>query len=358
MSLFNKLLGFAGGSIQLEDFFTEIVARLFEHHPEVFFKWIGWTGELYRNKPIRTYTQRFCPALKGDENEHDGNDRDKRSFIDLVVELNEGKEREVIFIESKVGSHEGPGQLPRYAKILADESARKRLLLYVTRDYDRKEESEILKDGVSSKVKFSQRRWYELYRCLKGCESDFLVAETLTFMEEHGMALDNRFSPVDLLTMTNFPRVLSMMEETMWGQVEEEFKEVIGGVNKQAASMTQIRYHNRYVMYTDKSTHVNGVLGFHFALGNDDPYPKVVVQLEAHPQLRQVIEMMEKYREENKHWHFEKYRSGYAKLRTAQSLRAFLDKEDHVKAIREFFLERLNEIAKLKDKHKGLPWFG
>ena len=141
MSLFNKLLGFAGERVQLEDFFTEIVARLFEHHPEVFFKWISWENESQLDIKIRTDTQRFYPALADDENEHDGDGHDKRSFIDLVVELNEGEERKVIFIESKVGSHEGLGQLPRYAKILAQEDAHKRLLLYVTKDYDRKDES-------------------------------------------------------------------------------------------------------------------------------------------------------------------------------------------------------------------------
>lgn len=58
---------------------------------------------------------------------------------------------QLIFVESKLGSAEGADQLWRYADHLRNaEGAERKTLVYVTRDYDPKEEAEVLRsvEGV------------------------------------------------------------------------------------------------------------------------------------------------------------------------------------------------------------------
>ncbi|MEH1833551.1 MAG: PD-(D/E)XK nuclease family protein [Nostoc sp.] len=62
------------------------------------------------------------------------------SRLDIVVELSNGLNTDVIFIESKIGSTERWRQLEKYAEILSKlPNVRHRIFIYITRDYDPKE---------------------------------------------------------------------------------------------------------------------------------------------------------------------------------------------------------------------------
>ena len=48
---------------------------------------------------------------------------------------------------------------------------------------------------------------------------------------------------------------------------------------------------------------------------------------------------------------------GWAKIVREKSLQDFLSKEDHVVAIKDFFLQALCELEKIKNEYSHLPWF-
>lgn len=120
-SLFGRLLPLFVGARRVEDLFTEAVARLFERRPGLCLSWLDdldlitpVSGENQRY--IRITTQRSFMAL----DEHGSGSRP-----DLIVEVHHAGEdaelespKDVVMIESKIGTWEGPEQLRRYAEHL------------------------------------------------------------------------------------------------------------------------------------------------------------------------------------------------------------------------------------------------
>ena len=91
--------------------------------------------------------------------------------------------------------------------------------------------------------------------------------------------MNNQFTPIDLLTLSNFSKVRKMLDESMYGQVSDRFKEINNGISKNSASLTQLRNYDRYIYWGDQdyrkhvcllhwSTPKGGIIGesYSFAL--------------------------------------------------------------------------------------------
>lgn len=221
MSLFDQLLRLHIGARPEEDFFTEVVAGLARHDTEIMGIWLESVGVKGAcGKIAEIVTQQRYETLVEKGHSHD-------SIVDMVVRLIDPADEvpsDLVFVESKVASGEGVSQLQRYADHLvrAQKSGR-RWLVYVTRDYDPK-----LPPPVEGVV-FLQARWHEYYRVLKGRARQPLRDETLRFMETHGMAQGNRFTPLDVLVMRNMKRVVGLMQAALNGEVLERMKSMSGG---------------------------------------------------------------------------------------------------------------------------------
>lgn len=115
------------------------------------------------------------------------------------------------------------------------------------------------------------------------------------------MSQNNQFSSVDLLTMMNFNKTLHLMESTLNDEVQHEFKLAFGGLIKPIAStsMTQWRWHSRYIIYT-KFSGDNFWCGLgYFNLNPDNltEYPYLGICLEVSPNFVErpkIIESMHK----------------------------------------------------------------
>lgn len=237
MSLFSRLLGLHTSPRPVEDFFTEVVAGLFVVAPELCAAWLENLGLVeplrVRERRVLVGTQqRFGPLP----------DHATGSRPDLVVEVSSDAGRDVVYLESKIDSGEGEQQLRRYADLLSKvEGARSRTLVYVTRDYDPKDEAQILRvsenagDGSGSRggtttapVRFLQIRWGDFYRFLRWAATDrgsasgedgwvldpglrALVGEVTSFMEEQGMAQRNVFTAEDLTAMSRLQHTVGQV---------------------------------------------------------------------------------------------------------------------------------------------------
>jgi hypothetical protein len=121
-----------------------------------------------------------------------------------------------------------------------------RTLLYVTRGHDPKNLEEVL-SGLDSDVHFKQARWHDLYRFLQRARKDALVEEVMFFHKEQGMATGNRFSSMDLLLMSEVPRVFEIFDETLGGEVREELEAFAGNrVRRESVPMSDLRRIGRY----------------------------------------------------------------------------------------------------------------
>lgn len=184
-SLLGRLLPLFIGPQRVEDLFTEAVARLFERRPDICLNWLESlelitpaSGEDQRR--IHVTTQKTFVALE---------DHETDSRPDLIVEVHRPVEndesessKDVVMIESKIGSWEGQDQLKRYAEHLNKITGTRKTLVYITRAYDPKSEEQIR--AKTQNVKFRQLRWHDFYRFLQTAEKDALVEEVILFMEE------------------------------------------------------------------------------------------------------------------------------------------------------------------------------
>ncbi|MEG4942370.1 hypothetical protein [Microcoleus sp. F4-D5] len=355
VALFSRLLSLNTGSIPLEDFFTELVAYLFSTDKEILYSWLKNLNLLGTNICLDAYvsTQREFEPLE---------DHRLASRPDILIELVGTKSRSIIFVESKIGSQEGYEQLSRYAEILHGISGfQHKFLLYITRDFEPKDQEDIFKNISQSTVQFRQLRWHQFYRFLKSQADTMLVQEIVTFMDEYRMAHNNQFSSIDVIALANFTKSLKLMEETMWGEVSQRFEKVLGAIKQRSTALTQIQWHGRYLMTASMSSGRWWCgLGFILKTSHLTDYPIVRLVLEVDPNSPRRAEIIEAMKDVCEQYGWKGYNldssKDWAGIVRDKSLQDFLSEEDHVVAIKSFFLQALDELEKIKDQYSKLPW--
>ena len=358
MGLFRQLLNLNTSSVPLEDFFTELVAYLFSMDKEILYAWFKELNLLDISAYLDVYvsTQRKFERLP---------DHPSDSRPDIVIELVDIKSqsRSIIFVESKIGSTEIPGQLKRYAEILHYKFSgyQHKFLLYITRDFDPKDKKKIFKNIPETTVQFKQLRWHQFYRFLKPQADTMLVQEILTFMGEYRMAHSNQFSSIDVIALANFTKSLNLMEEIMWEEVSLRFKKVLGAIKQKSTAITQIQSHGRYLMSASmpKGKWWCG-LGFILKTSESTDYPIVRLLLEVDPSSPLREEIIKAMKGICEQYGWKSYNldnpKAWSKIVQEKSLQDFLSEEDHVVAIRNFFLKALDELEEIKKQYSNLPW--
>lgn len=360
MSIFHNLLQLNPNQIPLEDFFTEIFTYLLKSNPSLMDDWFR-DFKITNIKPDNIYinTQASFDAL---DNHFSG------SRPDIHIELSNDDNKELIFVECKIGSCEGYNQLKRYAEHLDNiEHIDRGVLIYITRDYDKKNGFAIFQ-GCNNKnsLEFIQLRWYEIYQFLKSHDEyaeDILVKEALKFMEEYDLSGDNRFTSVDILALTNFPRVRKMMDETMYGEVSDKFTEIAGGVSQPSFCLNQIKNHNRYTYIQNQNDkYFEIVLGYWMDDLKITDYPKVGIKLGVSPNAKHRTEIIAAMRDivklnPDKWYGYNLNESkGWAGIANELGLEHFMNEQDHIKEIQCHFLSLIDDLIEIKKKYSNLPW--
>ncbi len=269
----------------------------------------------------------------------------------------------MVMIESKIGSREGPDQLRRYAEHLERMPGVGKTLLYVTRSYDSKDPSEIL-SGLGGRIRFKQLRWHDFYRFLQTVEKYALVEEVMLFMEEQGMARGNRFAATDLVALSGMPRAVEIMEETLSGEVRAELESFAGNKSRIEA-MGAFRRLGRYgVLAPLHGYDLFCLVSYH--LGGQDEYPWLAVDLQAQPRAVGRDASVAAMRRIAQRDSWEAYNlddpSEWTGVSRGTYLASFLSEEDHVAAVKGFFVEAISqlreELAAFKKENPELPWDG
>lgn len=380
MSLLSRLLRFQGGTVRLEDFFTEVFAHLLSTYPELCLAWLNQSGVLPIDEEygrINVTAQRAFDALEA---------HGRSSRPDVIIELSEGNSAEavddqrsgevacpptdVVFVESKVGSREGQDQLKRYAEHLsAIPDVRHRRLVYVTRDYDPKDADEIVGGlrGPGTPVEFMPLRWHGFYRTLDDYRSTSLpgsdlIQEVLLFMQQNGMSQTNRLGAADVVALSGMTRMLAFMRETLSGEVETRLREVSGTrLARRNETLKQLAEQDRYFLQAIMGREFWCGAGFNLWQEEPDDYPWLSVLLEVGPQQPgrgDIIEAMRSFAAECSKC--EPYEldnpSEWAGLEWAIDLREVLTANDHIAAARTHFLKSLEDVARMRGLYPDLPW--
>jgi len=358
MSLFTKLIQLHSEEHRrLEDFHTEIVAYVLRSHSELALRWLQKLDltELRTADEIDVGTQQRFDPIEG-----------LHSFgskPDITIRVRTGPRIEVVFIESKVGSEEGLGQLSKYMdQLRALPGVERRSLIFITRDYEPK------KNLSDATVRFLPARWSDFYHFLRGFESQSdTIRELLKFMKETNMSQSNRLNAIELLALTNHRRARSLMEATMWESVVEKFEKVCGAGGSRTKAMSQLRWHNRYVMFADhgKGYQFEFLLGYWFPDEQPSDSPAIGMRFQVAPNASEraaIVQAMLKFSEASKesprewdNWNLSNDRE-WAGVGCSMNLEDFLAKEDHVAAITKWFEELLNDAEAFRNQNPKLPW--
>ncbi len=354
MNLLQRLWALHGAQRPLEDFFTEVVAHLFATSPAMLRAWLAQAQVLdpqpYRSLQVSTQVwQRPLPH------------HPFPSRFDMLVELWDGTLWSWLVLESKIGASEGPDQLRRYAELLAAQPAlRERVLLYVTRGVDRKEAEPLVHDLPGGPVRFVQLRWNHLYHFLQQQPTTMLIREIQAFMEEHGMAQPTRWTPQDVLTLTNLRDVVQLMNACLDNDIRSKFQEVLR-VAPRVTGTVQLA-NGRYFLWGGPGPEWWVGVGFCMPVMDGTEYPTVRFQVElASPTgtpTRDTLLMALREISGRPHWRGYQLDStrGTFGVYQEQSLAQFLIEDDQVSAIKSYLLSVLDEVGVLTPMYGALPW--
>ena len=254
-----------------------------------------------------------------------------------------------IFFENKIDAKEGARQLQRYAEHLNLKSSKNKSLVYITRDYDPKDKKEIL-ENCRNDIRFIPLRWYRIFRFLKQYKENPIVFELLKFMKQNNLAMNNQYSPTDIITMTNFSRVRRTMDETMFGEVSDLFKKINEGRITQASTrLTQLESQDRYVYYAAHDNKLHVFLGYWMNSGNEKDYPEVGLEIEiSHAAEKSEIikDLFIAIAEKHDRWEVNvNDPKQWAMVFRKKSLQDFLSDNDHVASLKSYFKDVLKELA-------------
>ncbi|MEH2176732.1 PD-(D/E)XK nuclease family protein [Nostoc sp.] len=360
MSLFTNLLNLHSGNKPREDFFTEIVAYFLSLNNDILIDWLKHHSIINDDNytSINISTQQEHKGLESHTED---------SRLDIVVELSTGLNTDVIFIESKISAKDGNNALKKYAEILSNlPNVRHRILIYITRDYDPKEEIKTPAFNLKPKISFYQLRWHQFYARLQQHATDILAQEILIFMRRNGMSHTNQFSSIDLLTMVNFNKTLILMQSTLSDEVKEEFKLAFGSVVGRTASMTQWTWGSRYIIYTHFSSwnFWCGLGYFHLNPDNFMEYPYLGICLQVSPtfvERPKIIKSMQNVVNEKPNiWTSDTLTitPAWSSIFYLKNLQEFLSEKDQLSAIKLFFQESIKELKTVQEQYFDFPWKG
>ncbi|MEO2082278.1 MAG: PD-(D/E)XK nuclease family protein [Leeuwenhoekiella sp.] len=349
MGIFKKLLDLRirAHNKPLEDYLTEIISYIFEHNAEIL------NNFLIHFKIIETPADWYKITTQHTLKKLDNHASDSRP--DMAIFLETG----IVFFEHKINASEGLDQLKRYAEHLDQLSDGRKTLVYLTKHYDFKETNKIFSD-CKNVIDFIPIRWYQVYRFFENYKADPLSFELLLFMKQINLSMHNQFKPSDIITMTNFTNVLKMMDETMFGEVQQSFSRINNGMSRDFTCITELGKYDRYMYYKEHSHKLWCGLGYWMNSDNEKDYPELNIVIEIGPKSikrKEVVDIFKSILKEYKDW------TGYdlsdpsqhSGIAFSSSLQTFLSKENQIEEIKQFFRKGLEQLEAIFTSYKTLP---
>ncbi len=284
---------------------------------------------------------------------------------DIAIKLtNENMEQSIIFVENKIHAAEGPNQLQRYFSYLSEKSQNNMCscyLIYITKNYDSKENLDFLSNNTSE-VNFIQLRWWQVFQILKPYEDIEVIKEILKFMKERGLSMSRKFTINDISALMNMNRVREMVQESLGGKVEEMFNEISGMKYNMTSADSQLRTTGRYIYMGNQDDWFWIGIGYWFegkVIDTEYPDIGVVVGVKPyHSQRKIIVKAVSEYTATNTIWksfgltNEDKWAGMWKKV----SLKEMLSNEDHIFSIQQWYINSLNDVITFKEKYPKLPW--
>ncbi len=357
-NLFSKLLSLHFSPVPEEDFFTEIVAWLFNFNKKLLFDWIKKELSLYApysNCQIETQVE--FEKLEG---------HSTSSRPDFLIKLFDENNTDILMIESKVQAEEGFEQLLRYAEQLSEhfEDARNKYLIYISRSFDPKDKAYVFRNIKKLNIDFKQTLWSEFYTFLSNQPPEPYLDEILAFMKEKHMARITKITPAVLVAFNAYPDVYNFFQSVFDAEVVSKFIKVVGKKPRSEAGRTwNVSEHRRYLLIGDVNQYIIFFIGFLMPESNDR-FPSICAFFEIRPTdpnrdrhiqlcsniVSDTIDKPLKWVGSNLNPQEIKYSGMYLQI----SFEEILMEVDHILTLKRKFIEFIDEYGRLLEEYPGL----
>lgn len=322
-----------------EDFTTELLAGVLQSDLSLLDQFV--------NEVMRIVGSGF--TVKTQQN-------DKNSIIDMVFENHES----ICFVENKVESSEGYGQLSKYASILSQlDNGKEVFLRYCTKYYDKKNASDIEPLPLE---KFKQFRWTDVFNFCEHHQDNLLVELFVKYLKELGMSSIPEFEICDLMAMQQFRRTIQKMDDCL-ERVKPQFIEYFGKpYEKDYARLKELPRFNRYALfkiYSKISDRRFGefleiLLGFNF---EEEKSPSIYVHCFCNKNHNSYEQFKESCQRELSKFElkFHEFEYGYV-VWFEKSLADFISSDRQYQEITDWFIQKMEIFRKFKEATPELEW--
>ena len=265
--------------------------------------------------------------------------------IDMVIENDE----KLIFVENKVDSLEGEGQLDKYSNYLKQIEDKESHLCYCTKVMEEKEV------GFSN---FNYFRWKDIYDYYEDSDIELMV-EFLEYLEEEGIVMNKKFNFTDMVVMENIVETISKMDEVL-NETSKHLEKNFGKCIKHSGRSTQIERNNVYSSYTTYVLNGNGYTDI-CATFNFNKNEYEVPHLELKLMVEKSSEYFNKFKDIIDNEKLSDELEGYVysngiNIWIAEPIQDFLSSETQIEDMKYWFKEQIEIMAKFKNKTPDFGW--
>jgi hypothetical protein len=181
------------------------------------------------------------------------------------------------------------------------------------------------------------------------------------------VAKEHRFSATDLVVLSGLPRAFDILEETIDAEVREELTRFAGNNVKRASTslIQQIRGDEGYFISAPLTREIDFGCYVGYGMRNPDSYPRSSVGLYAEPEVAGSERAIEAIKRVSSLADWEdnlEDPTEWPEVWREISLINLLPEENHVAAVKRFFVESIRqlkeELTDFKKEHSDLPWEG
>jgi len=357
MGLFRNLRSlFSANRFPVEDFHTEVVAQVLENCPKLTEAWLLSLGAILPDEleSIQILTQVELPRLEG----HLAGSR-----LDLVISCNGKLGRQIVIVESKVLSQEGKLQLQRYADHLARMALHMEVtrgaLVFITRDFEIFDTPVLLQQ--CKKLSFVHTRWFHFYHELCVFEnSDALIKQLKLLMEDNNMNTKNTFDAANILCLQHWHTTKSLMDETIAGEVNSCGQEILAMSGSPRKAIIQLRNFNRYVLafYVGEERDLECLVGYWLEETQIWVGCMMLSNPTASSRIKVISEFQAFLKSNSELWEHDSFDDpqAWASVYRGKYISHFSPAKDQVRAIKDYFLEILEDVRCFRDATPNLPW--
>jgi hypothetical protein len=276
-------------------------------------------------------------------------DDEMNCIVDVVFE----NQNTICFLENKVNSGEGNGQLARYARLLENlhkASGKEVHLRYCTKYYDPK---------IIENIEFRQIRWPDIYQYLSQHQEKDRVKDYMDYLRRENMAGTEQFNFKDLITMTTINDTILKMDEIL-DLVKPKLTELFGKPYQyDYERLKQICKHGRYAMWTSPVFGNNGhsevLLGFEFYHEIPERAPIVFIQCYCSKQNNKYPMFVTRVNKTSR-FDFQLEEEHGFNVWFEKPLSDFLSHPKQKEEICQLFIDQLNRVDGFRNQSPELEW--